>query len=92
MKVGRRAMDKEICPMSVQDMIDLHSKLAMIENDLAAMGPLVKELHEKSLRADAGSKAGYPLKIALGFSLVMLIGSHWAAAQPLLMKIVGWML
>lgn len=91
-KMGRRTTDSETCPMSVQDVIDMHKKLAIIEGDLSYIKPLVEALHANSLRAegrDAQIKNNNPLKWALGGVSVLLVGTNWESAQPIIMKILS---
>ena len=77
--------------MSVQDVIDMHKKLALIESELSYIKPMVEALHTNSLRAegrDIQEKNNSPLKWALGAVSVLLVGTNWESAQPFISKII----
>lgn len=77
--------------MSVQDVIDMHKKLAIIEGDLSYIKPLVEAMHSNSLRAEGReiqNKNNNPLKWALGGLSVLLVGTNWESAGPIISKII----
>lgn len=82
-------MGDDTCPMTFQDMLELHRKISVIENDLALIKPKILSMHEQALVKSGEVNAGNGVKLSLAGVVGLLAGTNSSELFMAVTKMLG---